>query len=230
MGSNHRPGILIGPVLIDDGERRDLSNEIWASSPDTSFNKLKIENRGARLILLVENRRIFDRLVEDRFHRSNSCVLATGDGYPSRQFRKMLRDLHKHLQVPLYVLADNDPAAYSFYFLIARGSLKRTTAMNLAMAIPTARYLGIRAQDFMRFGMHESVKIELRRDEVDELARLRSASWLSKAAEWQREFEQMRQNGFKLEMEAFCTLGLSFLAETYLPEKIAAEQYLKWDQ
>ena len=68
--------------------------------------------------------------------------------------------LHNELKLPVYCLLDNDPWGYYIYSVIKQGSI------NLAfesqrMAVPDARFLGLRSIDFKRCGLSDSVKISL---------------------------------------------------------------------
>ena len=68
--------------------------------------------------------------------------------------------MHKEFKLPIYCLLDNDPWGYYIYSVIKQGSI------NLAyesqrMAIPNARFMGLRSKDFERCGLSDSVKIKL---------------------------------------------------------------------
>ena len=74
--------------------------------------------------------------------------------------RRLLHRLHNELKLPVYCLLDNDPWGYYIYSVIKQGSI------NLAyesqrMAIPNARFLGLRSNDFERCSLSNSVKIML---------------------------------------------------------------------
>ena len=44
--------------------------------------------------------------------------------------------------------------------------------------------------------------------------------------EWQREIKQMLSNGFKLEVEALISKDISYVTETYVPERLKANDWL----
>ena len=61
----------------------------------------------------------------------------------------MLYRLHNELKLPVYCVLDNDPWGYYIYSVLKQGSI------NLAyeskrMAIPDAKFLGLRSIDFAR--------------------------------------------------------------------------------
>ena len=225
MAHERRHGFLTGPVVIADGdERRDLRNHIWSGPPESE--PLRIIEHGVKCILLVEKRSIFTRIVEDRFHRNHGCLMACGNGYPGRSFRRVLRELHDHLQVPLYVLADNDPAGYLLFLLITRGTTRQDSGENHATAIPDAAFLGVRTGDVPRIGLDSSVQIKLSATETDQLNELRRIKSLKSKPRWHDEFDQMLDRGTKAEMESLCTISPSYLSDIYLPERLAAKNQL----
>jgi DNA topoisomerase-6 subunit A len=68
---------------------------------------------------------------------------------PPRGVRRLLYRMHNELKLPVYCLLDNDPWGYYIYSVIKQGSI------NLAfesqrMAIPDAKFLGLRSIDFDR--------------------------------------------------------------------------------
>lgn len=76
----------------------------------------------------------------------------------SRGVRRMLYRLHNELKLPIYCLLDNDPWGYYIYSVLKQGSI------NLAyeskrMAIPEARFLGLRSRDFDRCKLTPSVQM-----------------------------------------------------------------------
>jgi hypothetical protein len=122
----------------------------------------------AKFILHVEKGTVWQRFNEDRFWEKHNCILTHGSGQPPRGVRRMLFRLHNELKLPLYCVLDNDPWGYYIYSVIKQGSI------NLAfesqrMAIPEAKYLGLRSIDFERCQLSDSVKISLN-DETDDFA------------------------------------------------------------
>ena len=103
---------------------------------------------------------VWQRFNEDKFWQKHNCILTHGGGQPPRGVRRLLYRLHNELKLPVYCLLDNDPWGYYIYSVIKQGSI------NLAfesqrMAIPDARFLGLRSIDFERCELSDSVKITL---------------------------------------------------------------------
>jgi len=220
-------GFLTGSIVIDDGGvKGDLHDRVW--NGPRNDRPVSILDHDARFILLVEKDVIFRRLLEDRFRLKNGCVLASGDGYPSRNFRRLLRQFQDQLQIPFYVLADNDPGGYFLFFLMARGAAGQHSGPRASMAIPGARYVGMRSGDLSRYGLGESVRIKLHEREIQQLKQLKNSPWLESSLQWQQEIDEMLRRGSKLEMEAFYSLSVSYLSDSYLPERFASQDFLNF--
>ena len=50
--------------------------------------------------------------------------------------------------------------------------------------------------------------------------------WFKDNKEWQRQFKLMKNFGGKVEIQALSARGISFISETYLPEKIRKKEFL----
>ncbi len=103
----------------------------------------------AKFVLHVEKDTVWRRFNEDKFWREHNCLLTHGQGQPPRGVRRLLNRLHNELKLPIYCLLDNDPWGYYIYSVLKQGSI------NLAfesrrMAIPEAKFLGLRSIDFER--------------------------------------------------------------------------------
>ena len=102
----------------------------------------------------------------------------------------MLHRLHNELKLPVYCLLDNDPWGYYIYSVIKQGSI------NLAyesqrMAIPDAKFLGLRSKDFEECELSDSVKITLNDTDRKRAKQIAAYPWFAhKKREWQKEIEQ----------------------------------------
>jgi DNA topoisomerase-6 subunit A len=165
-------------------------------------------------MMLVEKNTIFERLREDDFATKNHCLLLCGNGFPGRSFRLFVRQLHDQLRLPFYVLADNDPAGYELFFLTAR-------------EFPEAVYLGLRVRDYELLGLSDWVQIALSGAEREQLRVLKARPWLRSDVAWQHELDALLKRGFKVEMEALCSVSVSCFADSYLPKRLAAADHLR---
>jgi DNA topoisomerase VI subunit A len=221
-------GYITGPLtIIDDHGSYDLRERTWWGPVGESKGGIVVREHDASFVLLVEKQNVFERLLKDQFHLANKCVVASGNGYPGRAFWSTLRKIHDRLRIPFYVITDHDPAGYLLFFLICRGAARRDRRPREELAIPDAAHLGLRACDHARLGMDQSVQILLSDSDRQQLDWLRTCTWLRSDATWQRELDQMMRNGFKLELEALCSLSMSYLARTYLPERLRSAEWLR---
>jgi DNA topoisomerase-6 subunit A len=120
---------------------------------------------------------------------------------------------------------DNDPWGYYIYSVLKQGSI------NLAyeskrMAIPDAKFLGLRSVDFARCGLSPSVQISLNDQDIKRAKQIASYPWFESKKPWQKEIEQMLTNGFKLEVEALISKDISYVTETYVPERLDEKDWL----
>jgi DNA topoisomerase VI subunit A len=179
----------------------------------------------AKFILHVEKGTVWQRFNEDRFWEKHNCILTHGSGQPPRGVRRMLYRLHNELKLPLYCVLDNDPWGYYIYSVIKQGSI------NLAfesqrMAIPEAKYLGLRSIDFERCELSDSVKITLNDTDRKRAKQVAKYPWFAKKRDWQREIEKMLKNDFKLEVESLISKDISYVTEEYVPARLAAQDWL----
>jgi DNA topoisomerase-6 subunit A len=139
--------------------------------------------------------------------------------------RRLLHRLHYELKLPVYCVLDNDPWGYYIYSVIKQGSI------NLAfesqrMAIPAARYLGLRSIDFTRCQLSEGVKIALNDNDRKRARQVAKYPWFEKKRSWQREIERMLKNDFKLEVEALISKDISYVTEEYVPTRLEEKDWL----
>jgi DNA topoisomerase-6 subunit A len=179
----------------------------------------------AKFILHVEKGTVWQRFNEDRFWEKHNCVLTHGSGQPPRGVRRMLYRLHNELSLPLYCVLDNDPWGYYIYSVIKQGSI------NLAfesqrMAIPEARYLGLRSIDFERCQLSDSVKITLNDVDRKRAKQVAQYPWFAKKPKWQSEIKRMLANDFKLEVESLISKDISYVTEEYVPERLREQDWL----
>jgi DNA topoisomerase-6 subunit A len=179
----------------------------------------------AKFILHVEKGTVWQRFNEDRFWEKHNCILTHGSGQPPRGVRRMLYRLHNELKLPLYCVLDNDPWGYYIYSVIKQGSI------NLAfesgrMAIPEAKYLGLRSIDFERCELSDSVKITLNDTDRKRAKQVAKYPWFEKKRDWQREIDKMLKNDFKLEVESLISKDISYVTEEYVPARLRDQDWL----
>ncbi len=222
-------GSMVGNIVLNDsGDEIDCSRmgsggySIPSIVESEVIQFLKCD---AEFVLHVEKDTVWRRFNEDKFWKEYNCILTHGGGQPSRGVRRLLHRLHYERKLPVYCLLDNDPWGYYIYSVLKQGSI------NLAyeskrMAIPEARYIGLRSKDYERCGLTPSVTIELSDADVKRAKQIAQYPWFENKKAWQKEIELMLKNGFKLEVEALINKGISYVTETYVPERLAEGDFL----
>ncbi|MEX0678552.1 MAG: DNA topoisomerase IV subunit A [Pirellulales bacterium] len=222
-------GSIIGPiVLTDSGDSIDCSRMGSGGYTIPSIVEpevIQFDKCDAKFILHVEKDTVWRRFNEDKFWKTHTCILTHGGGQPPRGVRRLLYRLHNELGLPVYCLLDNDPWGYYIYSVLKQGSI------NLAyeskrMAIPEAKFLGLRSKDYERCQLKPSVKISLSEQDIKRAKQIAGYPWFAHHKAWQKEIELMLKNGFKLEVESLISKNISYVTESYTPERLAAGDWL----
>jgi len=222
-------GEMVGNiVLVDSGDEIDCSRMGSGGYGIPSIVEpevIQFKRCSARFVLHVEKGTVWQRFNEDKFWRTHNCILTHGGGQPPRGVRRLLYRLHHELKLPVYCLLDNDPWGYYIYSVIKQGSI------NLAfesrrMAVPAARFLGLRSLDYERCGLSESVKIELTDTDRKRARQIAKYPWFAHKKPWQKEIQRLLDNGFKLEVEALISKDISYVTEVYTPERLRRRDWL----
>jgi DNA topoisomerase-6 subunit A len=216
-------GAMVGPItLVDSGDEIDcarMGSGGYSIPSIVEPDIVQFKKNTAKFILHVEKDTVWRRFNEDKFWKTYNCILTHGGGQPPRGVRRMLHRLHHELSLPVYCLLDNDPWGYYIYSVIKQGSI------NLAyesrrMAIPDARFLGMRSVDYERCKLSPSVQIKLNEQDIKRARQIAQYPWFAKKAPWQKEIDLMLKNGFKLEVEALISKDISYVTEQYVPTRL----------
>jgi DNA topoisomerase-6 subunit A len=224
-------GNMVGNItIVDRGDTIDCSRMGSGgygipSIVESDVIQLDPKKCEAKFVLHVEKDTVWQRFNEDRFWKKHNCILTHGGGQPPRGVRRLLHRLNYELKLPVYCLLDNDPWGYYIYSVIKQGSI------NLAfesqrMAIPDARYIGLRSKDFERCQLADDVKLALNETDRKRARQIAEYPWFAKKRDWQREIEKMLKNDFKLEVESLTSKDISYVTEEYVPARLADQDWL----
>jgi DNA topoisomerase-6 subunit A len=223
-------GVLAGNItVIDGGDTIDCRASGRGGhgipsivEPDVfAFGKCE-----AKFVLHVEKGTVWNRFNEDRFWEKNNCILTHGGGQPPRGCRRLLQRLNKELGLPIICLLDNDPWGHYIYSVIKQGSISLAFESS-RLAIPEAKFLGLRAKDYKECDLGEAVKIELTENDIKRAKEIAAYPWFADHKGWQREIQGLLNNGFKMEVEAMINKGISYVSEEYVPERLKAKDWLE---
>lgn len=222
-------GEMVGQItIVDSGDEIDctrMGSGGYSIPSIVEPDRIQFKNVKAKFILHVEKDTVWQRFNEDKFWQKHNCILTHGAGQPPRGVRRMLYRMHHELNLPIYCVLDNDPWGYYIYSVIKQGSI------NLAyesqrMAIPSARYLGLRSNDYERCQLTPSVQIKLNDQDVKRAKQIASYPWFAHKKAWQKEIDMMLSNGFKLEVESLLSKDISYVTEEYVPARLEEGNFL----
>ncbi|MGW8255987.1 MAG: DNA topoisomerase IV subunit A [Thermoguttaceae bacterium] len=222
-------GEMVGEIVLNDsGDEIDCAHMGSGGYGVPSIvepHVIRFKKCAAKFILHVEKGTVWQRFNEDKFWKKHKCILTHGAGQPPRGVRRMLYRLHNELKLPVYCLLDNDPWGYYIYSVLKQGSI------NLAyeskrMAIPDAKFLGLRSKDFKECGLSESVSLALNDTDRKRANQIANYPWFAHKKAWQKEIHRLLDNGFKLEVEALISKDISYVTEHYAPSRLKAHDWL----
>ncbi len=168
----------------------------------------------AKIVLAVESGGMFSRLIETRAWDRFSAVLVQLGGQPPRATRRLMRNLHTSLGLPVYIFTDGDPWGMHIARVITSGSANAAHIKDLT--IPSAEWIGVTPEDITDYALPtESMNnADLKRlDELSRDVRYSDSLW----QDYIREFQQIR---CKAEQQAFSRYGMDFVVDTYLSDKL----------
>src|SRR5690606_23299337 len=127
--------------------------------------------------------------------------------------------------LPIICLLDCDPWGHYIYSVIKQGSISLAFESE-RLAIPDAKFLGIRSKDYVACELSDDVQIELNDRDKQRARQIAEYPWFKEKKAWQKEIKGMLDNGFKMEVESLITKDISYVTEVYVPERLAAEDWL----
>lgn len=222
-------GTMAGNItIIDSGDEIDcrrVGSGGYSVPGICEPDVIQFKKCEAKFVLHVEKDTVWGRFNEDKFWQKHNCILTEGSGQPTRGMRRLLRRLNQELNLPIYCLLDCDPWGHYIFSVIKQGSISLAFESN-RLAIPDAKFLGIRAIDYERCDLTDDVKIEMNDTDISRAKQIAQYPWFEGHKGWQKEIEKMLENGFKMEVESLITKDISYVTETYVPERLQKRDWL----
>jgi len=223
-------GSMVGNItLIDKGDEincRRMGSGGYALPSIVEPDIIQFGKCEAKFVLHVEKGTVWNRFNEDRFWEHNNCILTHGAGQPPRGCRRLLQRLNHELKLPIICVLDNDPWGHYIYSVIKQGSISLAFESS-RLAIPDAKFLGIRAKDYKECDLGEAVKIDLTDNDIKRAKEIAAYPWFEGHKGWQKEIQGLLNNGFKMEVEAMITKDISYVTEEYVPQRLKAKDWLE---
>jgi len=225
-----KAGSIVGNItLVDSGDEIDcrrMGSGGYAIPSIVEPDVIQFKKCEAKFILHVEKNTVWSRFNEDRFWEKHNCILTEGGGQPPRGVRRLLRRMHEELKLPVYCLLDCDPWGHYIYSVIKQGSISLAFESQ-RLAIPEAKFLGIRAKDYKACGLSDDVQIALNDNDIKRAKEIAAYPWFQGHKPWQKEIEGLLTNGFKMEVESLITKDISYVTEEYVPQRLKAKDWLE---
>ncbi|MBI2542815.1 MAG: DNA topoisomerase IV subunit A [Candidatus Aenigmarchaeota archaeon] len=222
----NKMGSVAGKIVIEDGgDIIDWSKmgsggySLPSNVEDIIFKKVN-----AKFIIYMEKAAEWERLNEDRVWEKLDCVIISSQGQATRGVRRILQRLHLEHRLPVYVLVDNDPWGFYIYSVLKFGSIS-LAHISEKLAIPDAKLIGLTVDDVIKYDLKKHL---IKFEDVDfkRLEQISNYEWFKNSKEWQRQFKMMKEMKSKVELAALSSKGITFISDTYLPEKIKKKDFL----
>jgi DNA topoisomerase-6 subunit A len=222
-------GSMVGNItIVDKGDEIDcrrMGSGGYAIPSITEGDVIEFKKIDAKFVLHVEKGTVWNRFNEDRFWEENNCILTHGGGQPPRGVRRLLQRFSREAKLPIICLLDCDPWGHYIYSVIKQGSISLAFESE-RLAIPDAKFLGIRAKDYEECKLSDDVQIELNDNDKKRAGEIAAYPWFKDHKGWQREIAKMLSNGFKMEVESLITKDISYVTEEYVPERLKKRDWL----
>ncbi len=222
-------GTMVGNItIVDSGDEIDcrrMGSGGYAVPSITEPDVIQFKKCDAKFVLHVEKDTVWGRFNEDRFWEKHNCILTEGSGQPPRGVRRLLRRLNEELKLPIYCLLDCDPWGHYIYSVIKQGSISLAFESE-RLAIPQAKFLGVRSKDYTECELSDDVQIELNKNDIDRANQIKAYPWFADHKGWMKEIDRMLKNGFKMEVESLITKDISYVTEEYVPQRLKARDWL----
>ena len=222
-------GTMVGNItIVDNGDEIDcrrMGTGGYAIPSIVEPDVIQFKKCEADFVLHVEKDTVWSRFNEDRFWEKHNCILTEGSGQPPRGVRRLLKRLNEELKLPIYCLLDCDPWGHYIYSVIKQGSISLAFESE-RLAIPGAKFLGVRSKDYVECGLSDDVQILLADTDKKRAQEILNYPWFKDNKSWQKEINQMLRNGFKMEVESLITKDISYVTEEYVPARLKKKDWL----
>lgn len=222
-------GAMVGNITVtdkgDEIDCRRMGSGGYAIPSITEPDVIEFKKIDAEFVLHVEKGTVWNRFNEDRFWEKHDCILTHGGGQPPRGVRRLLQRFSQEAKLPIICLLDCDPWGHYIYSVIKQGSISLAFESE-RLAIPGAKFLGIRAKDYEECDLSDDVQIDLNDNDKKRASEIAAYPWFKDHKPWQKEIAKMVSNGFKMEVESLITKDISYVTEEYVPQRLKKKDWL----
>ncbi|UCH56839.1 MAG: DUF2399 domain-containing protein, partial [Candidatus Bathyarchaeota archaeon] len=214
-------GAIFGDLNIEytfppayDGQWKNLTDNPDGAPIGRSLTSARFLDTTADKVIVIEKDAMFARFVEEKVHERFNALLIQTEGIPSRSARMVIRRLNQDMSLPIYIFTDGDPWGLHIAMIIISGSA--VAAHLRGLTTPDAMWIGVWGSDVQKYKLPTENLTET------DLKRLKEIKDDPRYVDdlWQREIDIFLKMGKKAELEAFSALGLTYIVDEYLPDKL----------
>jgi len=222
----NKMGSVAGKVVIED--KKDLID--WSKlgsggwAIPSNVEEIEFKKVNAKFVIYMEKAAEWERLHEDKVWDKLNCIIMSSQGQATRGVRRLLQRLNQEHKLPVYILVDGDPWGAYIYSVIKYGSIS-LAHMSEQLAIPDARLLGLTADDIVKYDLKRHL-IKFEDVDVKRLEQVKNYDWFKDNKEWQKQFKLWKELNGKVELAALSSKGITFISDTYVPNKIKNKEWL----
>ena len=206
-------------ILIDLSKMGSGGWSIPSNVEDLEFKKID-----AKFILYMEKAAMWERLNEDGVWDKLNCIIISSQGQATRGIRRLLQRMHDEAGLPVYVLTDNDVWGFYIYSVLKTGSISLAHASE-RLAVPSAKFLGLTCDDVEKYQLKKHL-IKFKDVDMKRLEDVSKYPWFKDSKEWQKQFQMMKEQKGKVELDALVAKGITFVSDKYLPEKLKNKNWI----
>ncbi len=222
----NKMGSVAGKVVVEDkGDLVDwskLGSGGW--SVPSNVEEIEFKRVNAKFVIYMEKAAEWERLHEDKVWNKLNCIIMSSQGQATRGVRRLLQRLNQEHKLPVYILVDGDPWGAYIYSVIKYGSIS-LAHMSEQLAIPDARLLGLTAEDIVKYDLKRHL-IKFEDVDIKRLEQVKNYDWFKDNKEWQKQFKLWKELNGKVELAALSSKGITFISDTYIPNKIKNKEWL----
>ena len=218
-------GAVAGQLVVLDPDRETGEVEridctrfgSGAYSIPSTVEHLSFET-DARFILAIETGGVFQRLQSHKFWQTESCILVSLAGVPTRATRRFIRMLSDECKIPVYAFVDCDPYGISNIYRTLKVGSGNAAHLSQFFCVPQARFLGVTPQDIVDYQLptHPLLDVDIKRAKDA----LKNDPFFRSHKPWQKAINQLLKMGVRAEQQALAKWGLNYVIEEYLPRKL----------
>ncbi|PRQ46515.1 putative DNA topoisomerase (ATP-hydrolyzing) [Rosa chinensis] len=209
-------GVVAGLLSFELGGHETFCTSRDDGVPIPLNSDIKMKNRGAKFILVVENKSAFNTLMQDKFYNDYPCIIITGMGMPEVATRRFLKLLSDNFGLPVYGLFDCDPEGIKMFTIYTVGSYEDAfDSVNLTW--PYMTWLGVWPSDLCALDIPCK---DLSPSEIALVDYLLREDFVKENPRLVEELEHMKITEKKANLEALKEFGPTCLSKYYLPYKL----------